>query len=103
MKRKINENQKVTLTIGQLKRLVRESGNDSDGRVLRKLKDLPLGCRIFCTDAGGLIVFCAETKNGLAEFLPKIFLMDEGEAKETADELWSLKPLETHENVWRYR
>jgi len=84
--KKINENAKVTLTIGQLKKLVKESYDSDKGE--RIFSGFSKCERVFALgDEGeGVHIFGANSADGLANVFAET--MDENEAREFADWLW---------------
>lgn len=105
--KKINESTKVTLTLKQLKTLVKEgfeaSNNRSKGRIYGSVDITdPVGCeRLFAYDiegeTGEVILFGADTKDGVFEVLDELLDREgstpEGQADFDAlvDGVWNLE------------
>ncbi len=89
--KKINENTKVTLTLSQLKRLVKESDyNDAIGNAERLFVKETSYARIYVLDDGtNTVMFGADDDKSLWGVLAEHD--DESEAIEEAEMLWAME------------
>ena len=99
---KISENQKVTLTIGQLKKMVNESSSRGAG-TLYKNNDVPYS-KVFSTSGyTDIRIFGANDEESLVSILISDFDMKEDMAAEIAKHLWKLKQYEAYLNCVRIK